>query len=1019
MVQVETSAGGDFSSRRSAASGAPGAKQGPGRSLVPVEPGSRASRPSLIDRRPNLLLLIGIAASAAWAIICMLYAQASLGWNNLFALLPHELGGFLAGVAAPIALLWMILAYAQRAADVRDITEPLQRQLDEIVQQDAESERRLRGFSRAIRSQSDLMVKALDEADNRVRTSRDLLARQTGEIDALSRRASGDIERIGANCAENAETVSRIGATINAQAVELESKTKSSVDLLTRHTRDALARTMTLVEALNTGVKNASAAADHASGQAGQISQLLQERVSELSGASSAAASRVQDLTGHFQTAEKTLMHSVETTREEAERLLGLTEERTRAIGRAGENLRRTTEMIGGELDKRISEASMVSTLATERSKEVRQALAGAVEDIVAATNRAATGAGEVRDSLKARTEEIAGLSGEVASHGEKVSNALQRQAELLSETSREAVGRLADAGAAMQMRVGELSGASETAITKLDSVGQTLISRRQEVEESVGAIGGRIEGIGEALSSQVATLTEASDRVHQQIGAASSIFAERSKMLDAETRAVFDKLTALGERFDGILPKTTEAADHIGDNLSRVADTLDQRFTQLKEGARIATVALRGAGAVFSEQVSDLSEKSNTAGLQLREVSTTIERQAADVQLVTEQAIARIDSVRRSIDGQSQEVATAAQKIGSRFEEISAAFSRQAEDATDRTERLAGRIAAISSEARREAREMSEAAVAASETAKERSIEVAGQTRALLSEAHKAVDDLGNTAGRLASLIEDLQGRTRSTVTELLGAGRKVNEQATSIIGARTSIVAEIGNLVTTLQGQMQAMTLAAKQTRDTLSTSSEAIGKQTSSLVDQSSSATTRLEESVSVFNRQASALSRASQEAVDRAQLVRESESRMQRDAFLTSAKFVLESLNSLAIDVNRLLDDATPERAWKSFYAGDTGVFTRRLLGLRDQVSIDKIRNKFEADATFRGYVQRYVSQFEEMIDHASKRDPGNLLSSTLMTSDVGKVYLLLCGAIGRNQGGSTGPKLQHSQGDGAA
>ncbi|MEM8916397.1 MAG: hypothetical protein AAGC83_11195, partial [Pseudomonadota bacterium] len=379
------------------------------------------------------MLLIGIVASAAWAIICVLYAQASLGWNNLLALLPHELGGFLAGVAAPIALLWMILAYAQRAADVRDITEPLQRQLDDIIQQDAESDRRLRGFSRAMRAQSDLLVKTLDEADERIRTSRDKLARQAGEIDALSRRAAGDLDRIGMNCSENIETVKRIGETINTQAVDLETKTKNSVDLLTRHTRDGLARTMTLVEALNTGVKNAAAAADHATGQASQISQMLQERVGELAGSSQAAASRVQDLTGHFQTAEKTLLETIDKSREDGERLLAMTEERSRAISRSGENLRRTTEAIGGELDKRISEASMVSTLATERAKEVRQALAGAMEDIVSATQRAADGAGEVRDSLKSRTEEIAGLSGEVASHSEKVSNALQRQAELLS----------------------------------------------------------------------------------------------------------------------------------------------------------------------------------------------------------------------------------------------------------------------------------------------------------------------------------------------------------------------------------------------------------------------------------------------------------------------------------------------------------------------------------------------------------------------------------------------------------
>ena len=44
--------------------------------------------------------------------------------------------------------------------------------------------------------------------------------------------------------------------------------------------------------------------------------------------------------------------------------------------------------------------------------------------------------------------------------------------------------------------------------------------------------------------------------------------------------------------------------------------------------------------------------------------------------------------------------------------------------------------------------------------------------------------------------------------------------------------------------------------------------------------------------------------------------------------------------------------------------------------------------------------RYLEKFEGLLTQASRSDPANLLSSAFVTSDVGKVYVLLSRAIGR-------------------
>jgi hypothetical protein len=128
------------------------------------------------------------------------------------------------------------------------------------------------------------------------------------------------------------------------------------------------------------------------------------------------------------------------------------------------------------------------------------------------------------------------------------------------------------------------------------------------------------------------------------------------------------------------------------------------------------------------------------------------------------------------------------------------------------------------------------------------------------------------------------------------------------------------------------------------------------------------------------------------------MRELEQRTTRETFLNSAKFVLEKLNSLSVDLNRVLASDIPEKVWKEYYAGDTTVFTRRLLGMRDQIPTEKIRNKYENDHEFRTYVQRYFRLYEEMFDQAVTLDHGDMLTATFMSSDIGKLYHYLSRAL---------------------
>ena len=62
--------------------------------------------------------------------------------------------------------------------------------------------------------------------------------------------------------------------------------------------------------------------------------------------------------------------------------------------------------------------------------------------------------------------------------------------------------------------------------------------------------------------------------------------------------------------------------------------------------------------------------------------------------------------------------------------------------------------------------------------------------------------------------------------------------------------------------------------------------------------------------------------------------------------------------------------------------------------------DQIAERVRADAGFRTTIERYLGDFERILQHSDLRDPTGQTSQTQILSDAGRVYLLLAHASGR-------------------
>jgi hypothetical protein len=113
-----------------------------------------------------------------------------------------------------------------------------------------------------------------------------------------------------------------------------------------------------------------------------------------------------------------------------------------------------------------------------------------------------------------------------------------------------------------------------------------------------------------------------------------------------------------------------------------------------------------------------------------------------------------------------------------------------------------------------------------------------------------------------------------------------------------------------------------------------------------------------------------------------------------------RHMVESLNSLSVDIARAIDHDASVDLWRRYQRGERDVFTRRLYTLKGQQTFDEIKRKYERESEFRTAVDRYIADFEKLLADVAKTDRDRTVTQSYLTSDTGKVYTMLAHAAGR-------------------
>jgi uncharacterized phage infection (PIP) family protein YhgE len=256
-------------------------------------------------------------------------------------------------------------------------------------------------------------------------------------------------------------------------------------------------------------------------------------------------------------------------------------------------------------------------------------------------------------------------------------------------------------------------------------------------------------------------------------------------------------------------------------------------------------------------------------------------------------------------------------------------------------------------------------------------------------AEAGATFDDLRGTLGDIneqsAALAEQAQAELRSAIEQLSTAARE------AVDGIETLGAERVARLADKL-GEDSAAALD----RTLRARSAEAIGQ-----IEQAAAhaagvgreAAIQLRDQLAKVDELAGNLERRVAQARERA-------AEQVDNDFARRVALITESLNSNAIDIARALSVDVTDTAWAAYLRGDRGVFTRRAVRLLEPGEAKSVVQLYENDRDFRGHVARYIHDFEAMLRQLLSTRDGHALGVTLLSSDMGKLYVALAQAIER-------------------
>lgn len=646
-----------------------------------------------------------------------------------------------------------------------------------------------------------------------------------------------------------------------------------------------------------------------------------------------------------------------------------------------------------------VVEATLAS--AEDRTGSLNQRLDGQVSALVQA-------AGTLHSSADAADQRIDAVRAHVDAAATSLADASQR----IEVAASQAADRVAELPATLDPVTGRLDGLAQ----RLEDAGALGREQTELVSKALNQLVIRQRD----LNAGLAAVDQAAQDSERRLAEAGTALADQARAIEQRAHTLAESVS---ERAEAAVGSLNALLDRVADGASATHQTI---MTQ-NEAMASALDALRTRFLTTSEELlSAFRDQAGAVGLDIDAIAARFQeqRQAAlrDTDAVRDTWLRTQQQIAAGLIEQTRTLGDIQQRLGTVLDNAGALPDQLARGATA-TQQLATMLDGVNHDSERLAQ--------SADTARERALAARDAMSAAAAQA-AASAATANTLGGAVARLSDAATATHGTLERQQADIEAARANLETMVTALTTALADARAATeqTALQGSahlletLSRIRMLATQTSDALRGSADEIVTAAEAALAKLDIDTlhgqlvTPLKLSVAEVeavsqrgvNATKAAVGRLGDEVKRIDALATTIEKRVaQTDEYLDTlaqqdlsraASLLIESLNSGAIDIAKMIGTEVPDTDWDAYLKGDRGIFVRRAVKLVDRGARAQINKLFESEPEFRDQVRRYVRDFERLIARAMAERDGQPLSVALLSSDIGKLYVILAQSISR-------------------
>jgi len=571
--------------------------------------------------------------------------------------------------------------------------------------------------------------------------------------------------------------------------------------------------------------------------------------------------------------------------------------------------------------------------------------------------------------------------SDEKAKTLESVSNAanmnleqLRKNLPVVTSAAKDVSNQIGSTGNDAQVQIKTLI----TALERVSEAGKSVSEYIENVETRADDLSIRLEqSLGNSIKLLDNTSTEALDRS-----------AEMATLMDSAAQAISNGIAQAASDVDALV---TGSKAQILSNLADLRRALgDIEAQSSQEEARIQSMIanisehIQNSAAQISEidrTATDQTSKLASAVSALDESTRSLGSALSDNQSTTADLLDQSDKLIASLSAANLEIG---HKIPAAMDSVNARMTQGIEQVNSALA-AAEALDNISDGTLEKLNEIEQSFSAQHDAVGALMVE----SDAHFAARHDQVDALGAALKQTQALLQDMSDQANdSLVTSLLRVRETTRAAAES---SRKILDEELAHIADQLTEQNRAALANALDAQ--VASMNEAVQEAISRNIELSGTASSLVTKQLGELNDMTTSLEGRIADTINSFESV-------QDESFARRMVILTESLNSTAIDVTKILSNDVTDTAWAAYLKGDRGVFTRRAVRLLDSREAKIIAKHYSDDSMFREHVNRYVHDFEGIMRLLLSTRDGNAIGVTLLSSDIGKLYVALAQAIER-------------------